>query len=269
MRILLINLLFFITFSTFATENYAVVTNKNTELMNKEGYIVQKVRKGTVLKVSDHPKDDSAVVVNFEGKTFFSASRNFKVIESLLDEEVIMIKRVALNREKITNILADIKDKNAELLENKEKTQRINRWIEVQRDNAFSVEYFKAKTTKASVLLKDLIRKETLLKLEKETLVNELDDSKYELNEDEFILKALQQKLKPLKAEKSLFDKGFMTIEVIAKYAPVFYEGKIVKYLNKNSQLKVGVDHMSGDWYVLTKGQKRFYIASADARIKF
>ncbi|MCH2209321.1 MAG: hypothetical protein MK132_26135, partial [Lentisphaerales bacterium] len=62
MRILLINLLFFITFSTFATENYAVVTNKNTELMNKEGYIVQKVRKGTVLKVSDHPKDDSAVV---------------------------------------------------------------------------------------------------------------------------------------------------------------------------------------------------------------
>ena len=169
----------------------------------------------------------------------------------------------------MSTLSESIKDKSQELTESEEKSTRINRWVEVQKDNALSRKYFEAKTKKARESLKDLRRKETLLKLERTTLVDEIKEVRFELTEEESVLKALQEKLKPLKAEKGLFDKGFMTIEVIAKYAPVFHDGNIVKYLKKNSQLKVNVDHELGNWYIVEKGEKKYYIASADVRIKF
>jgi hypothetical protein len=186
-----------------------------------------------------------------------------------LDEEVVMLKKVSILRKRILLTETGIEEKNQSLVELNEKILRVNRWLEVQKDNAFSNDYFLSKTKKVRALLKDLTRKRTLLKIEKESLVEELKSANYELIEEGTVLKALQSKLKPLKAEKSLFDRGFMTIEVIAKAAPVFHDGNIVKYLKKNSRLKVGVDHMSGDWYVMTKGEKRYYIASTDVQVKF
>ena len=155
------------------------------------------------------------------------------------------------------------------LSEGKEKIGRITRWLEVQKDNALSKDYYEVKTKKVRALLKDLTRKETLLKLEKSTLQDELKIIKFKLQEEESVLDALQKKLKPLKAEKSLFDKGFMTIEVIAEYAPLFHNGNVVKYLKKNTKINVGVDHMTGDWYVLSQGKKKYYIASTDVAVKY
>ena len=269
MKQILIFMCLLMGINSYGTELYAVVTGKNTELMTVEGFIVKKIRKGSVVKVKVHPKDKQVVSVSFEGKSYVSALRNFRVIESLLDEELVLLKKVSLFREKLNTLNESIKEKGQELEESQEKSTRINRWVEVQKDNALSRKYFEVKTKKARASLKELVRKQTLLNLEKTTLIDELKEVRFQLVEEESVLKVIQEKLKPIKAEKGLFDKGFMTIEVVAKFAPVFHNGNIVKYLKKNSRLKVSVDHDSEDWYVVEKGNKKYFIASADVRIKY
>ena len=256
-------------FQLFATENYAVVVGSSANLMNKEGFIVEKIRKGTVVKVKGHKTDKSAVEVKHLGKTYFGMERSFRVIESILDEEVNLLKKVSKMKEDIGVLSGLISEKSSEVSLKDEKIDRINRWLDVQKDMAFSLDYYKAKTKKVRKTLEKLERRKTLYRLELEALNKEKDQLQYELKEESEILKALQQKLKPLRAEKSLFDRGFMTVEVITKFAPVFHQGKIIKYLEKHSNLKVGVDHLSGDWYVVTQGQKKYYIASSDVKIKF
>lgn len=256
-------------FQLFATEDYAVVVSSSANLMNKEGFIVEKIRKGTVVKVKEHKTDKSAVEVKHLGKTYFGIKRSFRVIESILDEEVNLLKKVSKMKEDIGVLTGLIDEKTGEVTLADEKIDRINRWLDVQRDMAFSVDYYKAKTKKVRKTLEKLERRKTLFILELEALTKEKDQLQFEMKEESQILKALQQKLKPLRAEKSLFDRGFMTVEVIAQFAPVFHQGKIIKYLEKHSNLKVGVDHLSGDWYVVTRGQKKYYIASSDVEIKF
>jgi hypothetical protein len=261
--------IFLINLQILAFEDYAVSLNRSTDLIDSSGYIVKSLRKGSVVKVAPHQKDKKALIVEFDGGLYFSTKRNFRVIKSILDEEMLLLKEIGLLNESINPLVLELKEKNISLDKKKSRYQRAQRWVDVQRDMAFSVDYFLSKTKKTRALTKKLERNISLTKIENEMLQEDLAAKKLKLKEQSELLEKLQKKIKPLKAEKSLFDRGFMTIEVVAQNAPLFLNGEIVRYLNKNTELKVGVDHDSNDWYVLTQGKNKYYIASSNVRLKF
>ena len=203
MKRALLIICYIMTWSLVANDNYAVTITEKTKLLNPEGYLVQELAKGEIIKIKPHPQDRLALNVNFEGETYIGARKDFRVIVSLLQEEINLVKDISILRQRSIAVEIDLKNKTESIEKSQVKLRQLKLWLEVQRDNALSQEYYDTVTQKTRVEFEDQSRKNKILDLEKIVLAQELQELQRRLAENNTFLKNLREKLKSPNIEQS------------------------------------------------------------------
>ena len=266
MKKILVLLIISITLAA-SGDQFVVVQKDHTDLIDKKG--VQKVRlqKGEVVRVKNHNSDHKYYLVSFKNGSYAAPKSSFREVSSVFLEEKRLLGEIDNTHETIHTLEAKVLSLKEQNSLYRKKITELQIWIEVQRDLSFSREFFIRKTSKSVEVLKKL----KLKSQETESEINEFNrqilEEKESLEAFENSFETLQSKLKSLKKEKAFYHKSFVEVEVIAE-APVFLNGKIVKYLSSNTKLKVKKDRNLHGWYVFFKNNKPHYIASENVMVR-
>ncbi|MCM8540049.1 MAG: hypothetical protein NE328_07210 [Lentisphaeraceae bacterium] len=250
-----------------SAEQFAVVQGEYVDLMSSQGELKYRLQRGEVVKVKNHKFDNSFYFVSVGPKSFTAPKNSFREVSSIFQEEKRLLSQIDKNHETIS-----VLEKEAtKLIEQKnilsKKITELQIWIEVQRDLSYSRDFFKQKTKGSFIELKKLKGKAVEKDREIKSYLEKISTEKSLLKAFEQSFEILQTKLKTLKNERAFYQRNFVEVEVIASETPVFFNGKIVEYLNTHTKIKVKKDRNLNGWYVFFKNKKAHYISSKDVMV--
>lgn len=264
-RILILLSLGFILSAT--AEQFAVVQGEYVDLMSPQGELKYRLQRGEVVKVKKHNFDSGQYFVSVGAKSFTAPKNSFREVSSIFQEEKRLLSQIDKNHDNISLFEKELASLNDQKTLLNKKITELQIWIEVQRDLSYSREFFIQKTRGSFTELKKLKEKSAKLNTEIKSQLDKISTEKSLLKAFEHSFERLQTKLKSLKNERAFYQRNFVEVEVIASETPVFFNGRIVDYLNTNTKIKVTKARNLSGWYVFYKNKKAHFISSKDVMI--